>query len=92
MLEVLVKVAPGAPRDAIRAVVDDGAGARRLGLAVTARPDGEAANRAVVRLVAESWQIAPSAVTITAGRHSRRKRLRLDVTPEKAAAVQRLLD
>lgn len=90
-LEVLLKVTPGARRDTIEAVVDDGHGLRRLALSVTAKAEGDAANRAVIRLVAKSWRVPPSAVAIMAGHRSRLKRLRLEIPPEKAMALERLL-
>ena len=90
-LEVLVKVTPGAARDAIGEIVDDGTGTRRLTVKVTAKAEGGAANRAVVRLVAKSWRVPPSSLAITAGQTSRLKRLRLVATPDKVQALERVL-
>ena len=90
-LDVLVRVTPGAGRDALRAVEDDGTGTRRLAIAVTAKAEGDAANRAVVRLLAKTWRIPPTSVAIVAGHRSRLKRLRLTVGPDKALALERLL-
>ena len=90
-LEVLVKVTPGAARDAIGEIVDDGTGTRRLAVRVTAKAEGGAANRAVVRLVAKSWHVPPTSLVVTAGQTSRLKRLRLMAPPEKVQALERLL-
>ncbi len=90
-LEVLVKVTPGAARDAIGEIVDDGTGTRRLTLKVTAKAEGGAANRAIVRLVAKSWRLPPTSLAIIAGQTSRLKRLRLIAAPEKVHALERLL-
>ncbi|MFW5834374.1 MAG: DUF167 domain-containing protein [Pseudomonadota bacterium] len=90
-LEVLVKVTPGASRDAIGAVVEDGLGARRLVVQVSAKAEGNAANRAVVRLMAKCWRLPPTALEITAGQTSRLKRLRVVAPIEKMQAVERLL-
>lgn len=88
---MLLKVIPGASRDALGAIVDDGTGGRRLAVQVAAKAEGNAANRAVVRLVAKSWHLPPTALQITAGHTSRLKRLRLVASAEKVQAVERLL-
>lgn len=86
-----MKVMPGAEREAIGTVADDGHGQRRLVVSVTAKDESFQANRALVRLLARSWNIAPSALALTCGQSSRLKRVRLEVPPEKASAVERLL-
>ncbi|MFP4125636.1 MAG: DUF167 domain-containing protein [Alphaproteobacteria bacterium] len=90
-VELFLTVTPGARREAIGAIADDGEGHRRLAVHVTAKADGGEANRAVVRLLAKSWRVAPTAFELTAGRRSRLKRVRLTVPPEKAQAIQALL-
>lgn len=86
-----MKVTPGARREAIGAIADDGEGHRRLQVHVTAKAEDGAANRAVVRLLAKSWRVAPTAFELTAGERSRLKRMRLAVPPDKARAIQALL-
>jgi hypothetical protein len=90
-VELFLKVTPGAQREAIGGVADDGEGHRRLQVHVTAKAEGGEANRAVVRLLAKSWRVAPTAFELTAGQRSRLKRVRLTVPPEKAQAIQSLL-
>jgi len=90
-VELFVKVTPGAKREALGAVAEDGLGTRRLQISVTAKAEGGQANRAVLRLLARSWRIAPSAVELAAGQSSRLKRVRLSVPADKAEALQRLL-
>lgn len=90
-VELFVKVQPGAKREAIGSIADDGHGTKRLQLSVTAKAEGGQANRAVVRLLAKSWRIAPSALELTAGQASRLKRVRLSVPVDKAEALERLL-
>ena len=90
-VELFLKVTPGARREAIGAIADDGQGDRRLMVHVTAKAEGGEANRAVVRLLAKSWRVAPTAFELTAGQRSRLKRVRLTVPPEKAQAIQALL-
>ena len=70
MAELEILVTPRAARDGIGGVHD---GALRV--RVTRPPaDGEA-NRAVVRLVAQALDVAPSTITIASGERARRKRL-----------------
>jgi hypothetical protein len=90
-VELFVKVTPGARREAIGAIADDGEGHRRLQVHVTAKAEGGEANRAVVRLLSKSWRVAPTSFELTAGQRSRLKRLRLTVPPDKASAIQALL-
>ncbi len=90
--EIFLKVNPGAAREAIGGVAADGQGLRRLQVSVTVVAEGGRANKAVVRLLAKSWKIAPSALEVTAGQASRLKRLRLAVPPEKLHVLERLLD
>lgn len=90
-VELFVKVTPGARREAIGAIADDGQGHRRLQVHVTAKAEGGEANRAVVRLLAKSWRVAPTSFEFTGGQRSRLKRLRMVVPPEKAVVIQSLL-
>ncbi len=90
-VEVFLKVTPGARRTAIGGIADDGHGHRRLQVHVTETAEDGRANRAVVRLLARSWRVAPTACEVTAGQSSRLKRLRLAVPPDKARAIQQLL-
>jgi len=90
-VELFLKVTPGAHREAIGAIADDGEGHRRLQVHVTAKAEGGEANRAVVRLLSKSWRVAPTAFELTAGQRSRLKRMRLTVPPDKARAIQALL-
>jgi hypothetical protein len=89
-VELFLNVTPGARREAIGAIAEDGQGHRRLHVQVTARAEGGEANRAVVRLLAKSWRVAPTAIEVTAGQTSRLKRVRLTVPPEKAQAIRAL--
>jgi uncharacterized protein YggU (UPF0235/DUF167 family) len=90
-VDLFIKVTPGARREALGGIADDGLGVRRLVVTVTAKAEGGRANRAVVRLLAKSWRIAPSAVELTAGQASRLKRVRLSVPSDKAEALERML-
>jgi uncharacterized protein len=83
VLSLEVKIAPRASRDEI-GVVRDGV----LGIRVTAPPVDDAANRAVVKLIARRLGVAPSRVRIARGARGRRKRIEIEgVGPE---ALERL--
>jgi hypothetical protein len=83
VLSFEVKVAPRASRDEI-GVIRDGV----LGIRVTAPPVDDAANRAVVKLIAKRLGVAPSRVRIARGGRGRRKRIEIEgVGPE---ALERL--
>lgn len=79
---VLVKVKPGARRDAI---VSWDAESRSLELALRAPPVDGKANAALVRFLGEVLDLAPSRVTLKTGAGSRIKRVELpddtDVAP-----------
>jgi uncharacterized protein (TIGR00251 family) len=57
-----------------------------LKLAVTAPPEDGRANRALVDLVAELFDLRPAAVTLVGGETSRIKRLRLAAHPDRIRA------
>ena len=76
-----VRVVPRGGRDAIDGVTEAG----ELRCRVSAPPADGAANKALVRLVADAMGVPPSAVTIEAGAASRTKRLR--VSGADAAAI-----
>jgi uncharacterized protein YggU (UPF0235/DUF167 family) len=69
-----VKVVPRGGRDAIDGVTAAG----ELRCRVSAAPADGAANKALLRLVAEACGVPPSAVVLEAGATSRTKRLRVD--------------
>ncbi len=73
MLSIEVKVTPRASRDEI-AGMRDGV----LGVRVTAAPVDDAANRAVVKLIAKRAGVARSRVRIARGARGRRKRIEIE--------------
>jgi uncharacterized protein len=77
------KVTPRASRDEI-------VGMREgvLAVRVTAAPVDDAANRAVVKLIAKRAGVAPSRVRIARGARGRRKRIEIDgAGPEELARI-----
>jgi uncharacterized protein (TIGR00251 family) len=73
VLSVEVKVTPRASRDEIVGL-RDGA----LAVRVTAPPVDDAANRAVIKLIAKRAGVARSRVRIARGARGRRKRIEID--------------
>jgi len=73
-IELAVRATPKASCDGIDGVVVDAAGAAWLAVRVTAPADGGKANRAVAALLAEALGVPASALRLTAGAASRRKR------------------
>jgi uncharacterized protein len=78
----MVRLVPRGGRDAIDGVGEAG----ELRCRVSAPPADGAANRALLRLVADALGVPPSAVTIEAGAASRTKRL--SIRGIEATAVQ----
>jgi uncharacterized protein (TIGR00251 family) len=77
VLTIEVKVTPRASRDEITGMRDG-----VLGVRVTAPPVDDAANRAVVKLIAKRAGVARGRVRVAGGRRSRRKRIEIDAGRE----------
>jgi uncharacterized protein len=73
-VRIAVRVVPRGGRDAVDGVTESG----ELRCRVRAAPADGAANKALLRLVADAFGVPPSAVTLEAGATSRTKRLRID--------------
>ena len=73
MGEVEISVTPRSAQDRVGPYRD-----RVLQVRTTRIPADGDANRAVVRLVADALDLAPSRVTVVAGARGRRKRLRIE--------------
>ena len=84
-LSLFVRVTPRSSKDAIEGVTVDAAGDARLAVRLRAVPEDGKANKALVALLAKSWKIPKSAITIAAGETQRQKTLRLAVPPESLA-------
>lgn len=84
-LKIEVRVTPRASRDEIVGFRD-----RVLAVRVTAPPVEDAANRAVVKLIAGRLGIAPSRVTIVRGGRGRRKLLAIEGV--ERATLERLME
>lgn len=82
-----VRLTPGASRDGIDGVkvLDDG---QAVAVArVRAVPESGTANRALIELLAKSFKVAKSSVTLVAGGGARRKRFRIAGNPRILSEV-----
>ena len=77
-----VRLTPRARRNAIAGIAEDPDGTRRLKVSVTAAPERGKANAALVRLLAKSWGLPKSAISIKSGATSRAKTLLVAARPE----------
>jgi len=76
-LRLTVRLTPKASRDRIDGVVAEAEGGVVLKVAVTAVPEDGKANAALVKLLAKTWKVPKTAITITAGATDRRKTLHI---------------
>lgn len=83
-----VKVTPKARRNRVEGLAPEADGAVALKLSVTAAPEGGKANEAVIRLLADEWGVAKTAISVVLGAADRRKLLH--VAGEPAALRRRL--
>jgi len=79
-IAVSVLAAPKASRDGIDGLVD-GTHGKALKVRVTAVPDNGKANQAIVKLLAETWRLPASALTVAAGATSRYKTIHVAGDP-----------
>jgi uncharacterized protein (TIGR00251 family) len=85
---VAVRVTAKARRQRIEGVAADADGARVLKLSVTAPPEDGKANAAVVALLAKTWKVPKSAISVRSGAASRRKLVAIAGDP--AALARRI--
>ena len=71
-----VHVTPKAPRDEIGGFMTDSDNKQWLKVKVTAAPEDGKATKAVLKLLAKSWKIPFSQLTVVSGETSRYKRIR----------------
>ena len=85
---MLLRVQPGASREAVEGLVALPNGQVALSARVHAPPEGGKANAALVKLLARTWKLPKSAISIVAG-HGRRRKVLL-VSGDPAALESRL--
>ncbi|MFD2234743.1 DUF167 family protein [Phaeospirillum tilakii] len=72
-LRVTLRLTPKAGRDRVVGVVADAEGGAVLKVQVTAVPEDGKANAALLKLLAKSWRLPRTALTIVQGATDRRK-------------------
>jgi len=87
-ITVTVRLTPKAGADRIDGVAADGAGGSALKARVTAAPESGKANAALIKLLAKTWKLPKSAITITGGAKDRNKIVHVAGDP---AMLERLL-
>lgn len=90
-LRLAVRLQPGAGRNETGGVELDAAGKAFLRVRVTEPPEGGKANRALIKLLAKTWRLPASSMTVVAGAKDRRKTLEIDGGPEVAQTIQHWL-
>ena len=78
---VRVRVAPRSARDRIVGLVAEPDGKPVLKVGVTAPPEGGKANQAVIKLLAKSWRMPKTALSVKRGASDRRKLLHIAGVP-----------
>lgn len=70
---VAVRLAPKSSANAIRGIARDAGGTAHLKAVVTAAPEGGKANAALLKLLAKTWKLPKTSLTVASGATSRRK-------------------
>lgn len=74
-LSVRVRLTPKAAGNAIGGTVADGQGIPALKAAVTAPPEGGKANKALIGMLAKSWRLPKTSISVKSGAAHRQKTL-----------------
>jgi len=81
-VRVAVRLAPKSASERIQGLVRDADGSVRLKAAVTAAAADGKANAALIALLAKTWDVPKSNITLVQGAASRRKSLHLAAEPK----------
>lgn len=88
-----VRLTPNGGRDALEKVETGSDGDMALKARVSAVPENGKANKALIALLAKSFRVPKSAITLISGETARKKILRIDTDPEDLIVkLDRLLD
>jgi hypothetical protein len=79
---VTLRVTPGASSTGFSGLTDTANGDRALKVSVTAVAEGGRANDAVVKLLAKTWRVPKSSLSLVAGATDRNKIIHVSGTPE----------
>ena len=70
---VAVRLTPKSSANAIRGIMQDAGGSSHLKVIVTAAPENGKANAALLKLLAKTWKLPKTSLTVASGATSRRK-------------------
>ena len=79
---VAVRLTPKSSANAIRGVARDDGGAIHLKITVTAVPENGKANAALLKLLAKTWKLPKTSLTVASGATSRNKVVHIAGDPE----------
>ena len=82
-----VRLAPKSSANAIRGIEEQADGSACLKIAVTAAPEAGKANAALLKLLAKTWKLPKTSLTIASGATSRRKVVRIAGDPAALGAM-----
>lgn len=81
-----IRLAPKASADRIRGIERDADGSAVLKVAVTAAPEAGKANAALVKLLAKTWKLPKTSLSVVSGATSRRKVVLVSGPPDALIA------
>jgi len=81
-VRVVLRVTPGASRTGIAGLAETVTGGRALKVSVTVIAEGGKANDAVIKVLAKTWRVAKSSLTLVAGHTDRNKIIHVSGDPE----------
>lgn len=87
MIEIFVKLTPKASANRIGDWVELADGTRCLKVYVTAVPENNKANKALIALLAKHYKIPKSAIEIVQGATDRLKRLKINAAPNVVSSL-----
>lgn len=85
-VRVAVRLTPRASRDFVQGVATEADGGAILKVGVTAIPEAGKANAALVSLLAKTWKLPKSSISLTQGAADRRKTLHIAGEPQALLA------
>lgn len=88
-VRISVRLIPRSSRDRVERIEADAAGACRLRVRVTAVPESGRANKALIKLLAKTWRLPASSITLASGARDRNKVLLLrDAGPQGLSRLE----
>lgn len=82
-----VRLTPKSSANAVRGVAHDSDGATHLKVTVTAVPEDGKANAALLKLLAKTWKLPKTSLTIASGTTARRKVVHISGDPASLYAM-----